>query len=77
MFCLFVFSLAVEPFNTQPQLHYIALSRSYKGSFSAWCSVLAGMFRFLNGYGSMLFHHSIFLLTSLKHASVALRWLKF
>lgn len=36
--------LAVEPFNTQPQLHYIALSRSYKGSFSAWCLVLAGVF---------------------------------
>lgn len=38
---LLCFSLAVEPFNPQPQLHYLALSRSYKGSFSAWCFALA------------------------------------
>lgn len=54
--CVLFFSLAVESFNTQPQLYYIALSRSYKGSFSAWCFVLADTFFFLNGYGSMLSH---------------------
>lgn len=53
--CVLFFSLAVEPFNTQPQLYYIALSRSYKGSFAAWCFVLADIF-LLNGYGSMLSH---------------------
>jgi hypothetical protein len=49
----FVFSLAVEPFNPQPQLYHIAPSRSYQGSLSAWCSLLAGIF-FLRGYGGML-----------------------
>lgn len=74
---LFVFSLAVEPFNTQPQLYYIALSRSYKGSFSAWCFVLAGIFCFKWLRRHAVSCHSIFLLTTLKHASVALRQPKF
>lgn len=77
VFCCAFFPLAVEPFNTQPQLHYIALSRSYKGSFSAWCLVLAGAFLFQWSWRHALSHRSIFLLTTSKHASVALRWLKF
>lgn len=51
-FVVFVFSLAVEPFNPQPQLYHIALSRSHKGSFSAWPRPLAGII-FSRGCGGM------------------------
>lgn len=74
LLCLFSF-LAVEPFNTQPQLYYIALSRSYKGSFSAWCPVRADMFLFKWSWQHALIPLH-FLLPTWKHASVALRWLE-
>lgn len=74
LLCLFSF-LAVEPFNTQPQLYYIALSRSYKGSFSAWCPVRADKFLFKWSWQHALIPLH-FLLPTWKHASVALRWLE-
>lgn len=71
VFCFF--SLAVEPFNTQPQLHYITLSRSYKGSFSAWCLVLAWPISFSMVLQHALSCHSIFLLITLKSAVYCLK----
>lgn len=60
VFCCVLFSsLAVEPFNTQPQLYYIALSRSYKGSFSAWRLALADIFLFKWLWQHALSYHSI------------------